>query len=171
MTKPDPRAVGDVVEQLLTAYQRRDTSAMAKALQAPVLQHADAQHRGLGNLHLAFAFARLLQTECPPTQRDASGVPRLDLLVGDGIDPPGYLDARIAVGEELDQPVSRPEIKASTASSAQAIPLVQRFIRTWVLSPQAVPTFVQAQSARSAAMIDEVWGMLFEACARVRAAE
>jgi hypothetical protein len=162
------QAVGAVVDTLLRAYREQDPVAVSTALSAPVLRELDRQHLGMGNIHLAFAFARVLAQECPAGARYENGVPRMDYLVGDGIELPGYVEARMTVGEALDQPASRADAKASNARFADAITLTQKFMQVWMLTPRAVPTFVHAQSARSPAMTDDVWGVLFQACATVR---
>lgn len=165
---PIDQAVGEVAEALLGACQRRNAQEVMSALDGPVLTAADAQFPGLGNLHLAFAFARILSRECPTDARDGDGVPRISALVGDGAETATFADAHIAVGMELGQPSSRADAKGSNARFAAGIPLTQRFMRIWTLSPQAVPAFVETQSARSPIMVDDVWGVLFQACASVR---
>jgi hypothetical protein len=166
---PTQEAVAEVTERLLSAYQSQDAAAIASAMAAPVLRVLDQQQPGLSNIHLAFAFARLLSQECPAAARDEKRVPRLHLLVGDGAESPGDVEARVAVGEEIGSPISKAEAKASSARFAEGIPLAQKFMRVWTLSPQAVPDFVQVQAARSAVMVDAVWGVLFQACATIRA--
>ncbi|WP_157876767.1 hypothetical protein [Streptomyces graminilatus] len=170
MTLPIPTqaAMAAVVEQLLSAYDAQDAAALRSVLKTPELQELDEQHRGLSNIHLAFAFARLLARECPEAARDEKRVPRLDLLVGDGAESPGFVEARTGLGEEVGSPVSRAEAKASNARFAEGIPLAQMFMQVWMLVPQAVPEFVHAQSARSAVMVDAVWAVLFKACATMR---
>ena len=170
MPMPTHEAMAAVAEQLLDAYRALDAAAIRGAMEAPGLRELDEQHRGLSNIHLAFAFAQILAHECPEADRDEKRVPRLDLLVGDGAAPPGFLEARMAVGEEIGSPVSRAEAKASNARFAEGIHLAQMFMEVWTLVPQAVPEFVQAQAVRSAVMVDVVWAVLFRACATVRAA-
>jgi hypothetical protein len=157
-----------VAEQLLSAYDTQDAAALTSVMKTPVLRELDEQHLGLSNIHLAFAFARLLARECPEAARDEKRVPRLDVLVGDGAESPSFMQARIAVGEEVGSPVSRAEAKASNARFAEGIPLAQMFMEVWMLVPLAVPEFVQAQAARSAVMVDAVWAVLFKACAAMR---
>jgi S-adenosyl methyltransferase len=98
------QAVGAVVDTLLRAYREQDPVAVSAALSAPVLRELDRQHLGMGNIHLAFAFARVLAQECPAGARYENGVPRMDYLVGDGIELPGYVEARMAVGERSTSP-------------------------------------------------------------------
>jgi hypothetical protein len=167
---PPPEAVVEVVERLLSAHQSQDAAAIASALASPVLRVLDQQQPGLSNIHLAFAFARLLSQECPVAARDEKRVPQLHLLVGDGAELPGELEARVTVGQEIGSPVTKAEAKASSARFAEGIPLAQKFMHVWTLSPQAVPDFVHAQAGRSAVMVDAVWGVLFQACATIRAA-
>ena len=168
---PIDQAVGKVAEALLGACQRRDAQEVMSALDGPVLRAADAQFRGLGNVHLAFAFARILSRECPTDARDGDGVPRISALVGDGAETATFIDARIAVGKELGQPIFRADAKGANARFAAGIPLTQEFMRIWTLSPRAVPAFVQTQSARSPVMVEDVWGVLFQACVSIRSAE
>lgn len=165
---PVDQAVGEVVEALLRAYRNYDVQGVRAALSASVLARANAKARGLGNLHLTYAFARLLLQECPAAALDQHGVPRIDLLVGDGIELPGDLDARLALEEELGGSMSRADAKASLVRLPDAIPLTQMFIQRWVLCPQAIPAFVNAQLAHSPAIVDDVWGVLFQACANIR---
>ncbi|MFD4406753.1 hypothetical protein ACFWPH_28720 [Nocardia sp. NPDC058499] len=170
------QAVGAVAEELigLHAHQQDPTTASklaANALAAPVLQTLEHQRPGLANIHLAFAFARLLSEECPPAGRDNRGVPQMALLVGDGAEMPGHAEAHKAASAGFGNPSSTAEAKASNARFAEAIPLAQRFIQVWTLTPRAVPDFVQAQSARSPVMVDGVWGVLWQACVTMRSGQ
>ncbi|MFI9507268.1 hypothetical protein [Nocardia sp. NPDC052566] len=162
------QAVGAVAEDLLNAYRLQDPEAVKKALTASVLQGLDRQHPGFGNIHLAFAFARLLSRECPADARDDQGVPRMSLLVGDGFELPGGTAAHMAISKEFGFPASTAESKASNARFAEAIPLAQQFMRVWTLTPRAVADFTHAQSTRSPVMVDAVWGVLWRACTAVR---
>ncbi|MGW5384012.1 hypothetical protein [Nocardia sp. NPDC003963] len=170
------QAVGAVAEELLDVHMHRQdpttaSKRAANALAAPVLQTLNQQHSGLANIHLAFAFARLLSQECPPAVRDNRGVPQMTLLVGEGAEMPGHAEAHKAASAGFGNPSSTAEAKASNARFAEAIPLAQRFIQVWTLTPRAVPNFVQAQSARSPVMVDGVWGVLWQACVTVRSGQ
>lgn len=166
---PIDQAVGSVAETLLAAQQQDDVAAITSALSSPALRELDERHPGLGNIHLAFAFARLLSHECPPGTLDDDGVPQLSRLLGAGTTARGYVTERKAVGEAFSRPVSTAEAKASGARYADAIPLAQAFMRVWILAPDAVPEFVHIHSGRSPAMVDDVWGILWHACATIRA--
>ncbi|WP_280246704.1 MULTISPECIES: hypothetical protein [Nocardia] len=169
------QAVGEVAEKLLDAYLQGDpkvaAKAVAKALRAPVLQELNQQHPGLANINLAFAFAQRLSRECPTDARDERGVPQLSRLVGEGLEMPGQAAAHIAASAEFGLPASTADAKASNARFAEAIPLTQKLMRVWTLTPHAVSDFVHAQSARSPVMVDAVWGVLWQACATVRSAQ
>jgi len=164
---PTPDHVRAIAEDLLRAYAEGDAQLMSRAIGSPVLRELDSQHRGLGNIHLAFTFAQLLDAECPDQARDAKGVPLLALLVEDRGDD--VLEERVALGEELGRPVTVADAKASQARFSDSVPLAQAFVRCWHLRPGAVTTFVQLHSGQSPAMVDEVWGVLWQACATIRA--
>lgn len=166
MTKEED--VDTIAESLLAAASRRDSDAAMKAIRSPLLAELNRQHQGLGNLNLAFAFAQILVRECPAEARDQWGVPRLDLLVGDTGEQLWNLPVRQAVGEAVGKPVSTADVKAEMARFAEAIPLAQQFIQIWVREPQRVVEFVSRESGTSAAMVDEVWGVLAHACSALR---
>ena len=162
-----PERVRAIAEDLLRAYATGDAQLMTRAIGSPALKELDSQHQGLGNIHLAFAFAQLLDAECPVQARDGQGVPLLALLVEDRGDD--VLDARVALGEELGRPVAVADAKASAARFSHSVPLAQAFVQCWRLRPGAVTAFVQLHSGQSPAMVDEVWGVLSQACATIRA--
>ncbi|WP_157119985.1 hypothetical protein [Nocardia fusca] len=173
---PIDQAVGAVAEELLGVHANRQdpttaSKLAANALAGPVLQTLDRQHPGLANIHLAFAFARLLSKECPPDARDDRGVPQMSLLVGPGSETPGHAELHRAASAGFGNPSSTADAKASNARFAEAIPLAQRFIQVWTLTPRAVAAFVHAQSARSPVMVDGVWGVLWQACVSVRSGQ
>ncbi|WP_316521203.1 hypothetical protein [Kitasatospora brasiliensis] len=139
---------------------------MTAALQSPVLRQLDQQHRGLGNIHLPYAFAGLLLRECPPGSRDLQGVPDLRRLVHAATDE--TLHARVEIAEDLGTPFGIADAKAEDARFVGAIPLAQEFVRLCHLQPKATAEFVRRETLRSASMVDEVWGLLYEACSAVR---
>lgn len=166
---PVDQAVEAVAETLITAHRQGDVAAITNALSSPVLHELDERYPGLGNIHLVFAFARLLSHECPPETRDHNGVPQLSRLIGDEITERDYVAERKAAGEAFGRPISTADAKASGARYADAVPLAQELIRIWILAPDAIPEFVHTHSGRSPTMVNDVWGVLWHACATIRA--
>ncbi|WP_431920816.1 hypothetical protein [Nonomuraea jabiensis] len=165
---PTAKAMTVVAEELIRAYCQTDWPAVEKALDAEIIRSVQALHPAMGNIHLAFAFARILARECPETARDGHGVPQLLSLIGDGAERPGDVDARLSLSMDLGQPVTTADAKASIARYAEGIPLAQKFMRTWVRTPQFVPGFVETHAAASPVMTDAVWGVLWQACVAAR---
>jgi len=161
-----PECVRAIAEDLLRACATADAQPMTRAIGSAALKELDSQHQGLGNIHLVFAFAQLLETECPVQACDGQGVILLALLVEDrGGD---VLDVRVALGEDLGRPVA--DANASAASFSDVVPLAQALVGSWHLRPGAVTAFAQFHSCRSPAMVDEVWAVLRQACATIRSA-
>ncbi|RGD59459.1 hypothetical protein DR950_18145 [Kitasatospora xanthocidica] len=161
-----PQTVNDVVEMLLAAQTTGDLKSVAAALQSQVLRELDRQQKGLGNIHLAYAFAALLLRECPPHDRDRHGVPDLRRLVREGTDE--TLHARLEIAEEVGTPFGVADAKAEDARLLAAVPLAQEFVRLCRLQPAATAEFVRQEARRCAAMTDEMWAVLYEACSAVR---
>ncbi|MFD4394178.1 hypothetical protein [Kitasatospora sp. NPDC058478] len=161
-----PQAVTDVVETLLAAQTSGDFVMVAAALQSPVLRELDRQQKGLGNLNLAYVFAVLLIQECPPEECDVLGVPDLRRLVRAATDE--TLHARLEIADEIGTPFGIADAKAEDARFFAAVPLAQEFVRRCRLQPETTAEFVRQASRQPGAMIDEVWAVLYEACAAVR---
>ncbi|MEU3566821.1 hypothetical protein AB0E96_00095 [Kitasatospora sp. NPDC036755] len=161
-----PQSVRGVVEMLLAAQATGDFAMVTAALQSHVLRELDHRQKGLGNLHLAYAFAALLLRECPPHDRDRHGVPDLRRLVRAGTDE--MLHARLEIAEETGTPFGVADAKAEDARLLAAVPLTQEFLRLCRLQPSATAEFVRQEARRCAAMTDEMWAVLYEACSAVR---
>ncbi|MEV7931274.1 MULTISPECIES: hypothetical protein [unclassified Kitasatospora] len=77
------------------------------------------------------------------------------------------LHARLEIADEIGMPFGIADAKAENARFIAAVPLAQEFVKLCRLQPDATAEFVR-QARRSAVMVDEVWAVLYEACATVR---
>ena len=157
--------MADVVAGLLFAHRHATPEAVLKILRGPVVDALEATTPGLGDLHLTLAFARLLAAECPPHGRDEHGIPLLSTLVGDVDEHLDLFETYVTRGDRDGRLGNPADVKAARARVEAALPLAQRFMTAFVAGGDAVRRYPHLEDRRSPTPLDDLWGVLFRACA------
>ncbi|MFG2425102.1 hypothetical protein ACGFWD_39590 [Streptomyces sp. NPDC048448] len=120
------------------------------------------------NLLLAEVFAGILDDECPVIWRNTEGVPDVRALAEIAHDPGEahrYVALKVADGQEL----SLADAKARIARRSSATDLAMLYLRYRHLHSEQLAAFIDDARKQTPLMVDHVWGVLWVACATVRA--
>jgi hypothetical protein len=167
---PRRPAVADVREAAEAMLVATVEGAEPSVRAAPALRLGGGTQEGQAqvNLMLSWAFAEILDRECPSQWRTSKGVPDVQRLAAVEDDESQVVEDYARLRESEGSPASRADGKAALAAAANAAVLAQQFLDVRQRTPQQLLSFAVEAERRTGLMVNDVWGALMLACSKVR---